>query len=92
MKRTIIVGCMVLSLVRAANVQAAEGESYVTVAQADGNVSQASVDRANDLLNVMPKNLLDGFLDNGWTFYVTDKNIAYDILGGQFNSLKPPHD
>ena len=55
MKRTIIVGCMVLSLVGAANVQAAEGESYVTVAQADGNVSQASVDRANDLLNVMPK-------------------------------------
>lgn len=60
----------------------------MTVAQADGNVSQASVDRANDLLNVMPKNLLDGFLDNGWTFYVTDKNIAYDILGGQFNSVK----
>lgn len=31
-----------------------EGEPYVTVAQADGNVNQASVDRANDLLNVMP--------------------------------------
>lgn len=30
MKRTIIVGCMVLSLVGAANVQAAEGESYLT--------------------------------------------------------------
>ena len=60
----------------------------MTVAQADGNVSQASVDRANDLLNVMQKNLLEGFLDNGWTFYVTDKNIAYDILGGQFNSVK----
>ena len=63
MKRTIIVGCMVLSLVGAANVQAAEGESYVTVAQADGNVSQTSVDRANDLLNVM-ENLLGRFLDN----------------------------
>ena len=88
MRRTMIAGCIVLSLVGAAIVQAAEGESYVTVAQADGNVSQASVDRANDLLNVMPKNLLDGFLDNGWTFYVTDKNIAYDILGGQFNSVK----
>lgn len=79
---------MVLSLVGATNVQAADGEAYVTVAQADGNVIQASVDRANDLLNVIPKNLLDGFLDNGWTFYVTDKNIAYDILGGQFNSVK----
>lgn len=39
MRRTIIAGCIVLSLVGAANVQAAEGESYVTVAQTDGNVS-----------------------------------------------------
>lgn len=53
MRRIMIAGCIVLSLVEAANVQAAEGESYVTVAQADGNVSQTSVDRANDLLNVM---------------------------------------
>lgn len=58
-----IAGCIVLSLVEAANVQAAEGESYVTVTQADGNVSQTSVDRANDLLNVM-ENLLGRFLDN----------------------------
>lgn len=54
MRRTITAGCILLSLVGAANVQAAEGEPYVTVAQADGNVNQASVDRANDLLNVMP--------------------------------------
>lgn len=54
MRRTITAGCILLSLVGAANVQAAEGELYVTVAQADGNVNQASVDRANDLLNVMP--------------------------------------
>lgn len=63
MRRIMIAGCIVLSLVEAANVQAAEGESYVTVAQADGNVSQTSVDRANDLLNVM-ENLLGRFLDN----------------------------
>lgn len=63
MRRTITAGCILLSLVGAANVQAAEGEPYVTVAQADGNVSQASVDRANDLLNVM-ENLLGRFLDN----------------------------
>ena len=54
MRRTINAGCILLSLVGAANVQTAEGEPYVTVAQADGNVNQASVDRANDLLNVMP--------------------------------------
>lgn len=64
MRRTMIAGCILLSLVGAANVQAAEGEPYVTVAQADGNVNLASVDRANDLLNVMPENLLGRFLDN----------------------------
>ena len=63
MRRIMIAGCIVLSLVEAANVQAAEGESYVTVAQTDGNVSQTSVDRANDLLNIM-ENLLGRFLDN----------------------------
>lgn len=63
MRRTMIAGCILLSLVGAANVQAAEGEPYVTVAQADENVNQTSVDRANDLLNVM-ENLLGRFLDN----------------------------
>lgn len=71
-----------------APVQAAEGEKDVVVAQADGNVSQDSVGRANELLNVMPERLLEGFVDRGWRFYVTDKNIAYDILGGEFNSVK----
>ena len=71
-----------------APVQAAEEEKDIVVAQADGNVSQDSVDRANELLNVMPERLLEGFVDRGWRFYVTDKNIAYDILGGEFNSVK----
>lgn len=71
-----------------APVQAAEGEKDIVVAQADGNVSQDSVDRANELLNVMPERLLEDFVDRGWRFYVTDKNIAYDILGGEFNSVK----
>ena len=71
-----------------APVQAAEGEKDVVIAQADGNVSQDSVDRANELLNAMPERLLEGFVDRGWRFYVTDKNIAYDIIGGEFNSVK----
>ena len=69
-------------------VQAAEGEKDVVVAQADGNVNQDAVDRANELLNAMPERLLESFIDRGWRFYVTDKNIAYDILGGEFNSVK----
>ena len=71
-----------------APVQAVEGEKDVVVAQADGNVNQDAVDRANELLNAMPERLLEGFIDRGWRFYVTDKNIAYDILGGEFNSVK----
>ena len=59
-----------------APVQAAEGEKDIVVAQADGNVSQDSVDRANELLNAMPEKVLEGFCDNGWKFYVTDKNLA----------------
>ena len=71
-----------------APVQAVEGEKDVVVAQADGNVNQDAVDRANELLNAMPERLLESFIDRGWRFYVTDKNIAYDILGGEFNSVK----
>lgn len=43
MRRTMIAGCIVLSLVGATNMQAVEGEPYVTVAQADENVNQTSV-------------------------------------------------
>ena len=53
-------------------VQAAEGEKDVVVAQADGNVSQDSVDRANELLNAMSEKVLESFCDNGWKFYVTE--------------------
>ena len=70
-----------------APVQAAEGEKDVVVAHADGNVNQDAVDRANELLNAMPERLLESFIDRGWRFYVTDKNIAYDILGGEFKKI-----
>ncbi len=65
-----------------APVQAAEGEKDIVVAQADGNVSQDSVDRANELLNAMPEKVLEGFCDNGWKFYQirqSTTSIGYDI-------------
>ena len=71
-----------------APVQAAEGEKDIVVAQADGNVSQDSVDRANELLNAMPEKVLEGFCDNGWKFYVTDKNLANTFYAGIYNSVK----
>ena len=69
-------------------VQAAEGEKDVVVAQADGNVNQDAVDRANELLNAMPGKVLEGFCDNGWKFYVTDKNLANTFYAGIYNSVK----
>lgn len=55
----------VMMTMAGAPVQAAEGEKDVVVAQTDGNVSQDSVDRANELLNAMPEKVLEGFCDNG---------------------------
>lgn len=71
-----------------APVQAAKGEKDIVVAQADGNVSQDSVDRANELLNAMPEKVLEVFCDNGWKFYVTDKNLANTFYAGIYNSVK----
>ena len=89
----LLVLAMVVTMVPAlgggnSTVQAAEGEKVIVVAQADGNVSQDSVDRANELLNAMPEKVLEGFCDNGWKFYVTDKNLANTFYAGIYNSVK----
>lgn len=62
-------------------------ETYSSIAYPDGNVSQASVDRANELLNTLPEGLLERFINDGWTFYITDKNIAATYFAGQYNSV-----
>ena len=69
-----------------APVQAAEGEKVIVVAQADGNVSQDSVDRANELLNAMPEKVLEGFCDNGWKFYVTIPRQIHFMLASTIRS------
>ena len=46
------------------------------------------MDRANELLNAMPEKVLEGFCDNGWKFYVTDKNLANTFYAGIYNSVK----
>jgi len=35
-------------------------------------------------LSVLPDELVDKFINNGWNLYVTDKNINHDILGGEY--------
>ena len=53
----------VIMTIAGAPVQAAEGEKDVVVAQADGNVGQDSVDRANELLNAMLKKVVFAIMD-----------------------------
>lgn len=64
-----------------------DGDSVV-VAEADGNVDQAAVDRANELLNRLPVQVLKNFQHRGWRFLITDKNIAHTYYSGQYNSVQ----
>lgn len=78
---TVIVAGAMMTM-SGATIQAAEGEKDAVIAQADGNVSQDSVNRANELLNAMPEKVLEGFCDNGWKFYQIRQSITsigYDI-------------
>lgn len=61
---------------------------FVVVAEADGNVDQAAVDRANELLNRLPVQVLKNFQNRGWRFLVTDKNIARTYYSGQYSSVQ----
>lgn len=61
---------------------------FVVVAEADGNVDQTAVDRANELLNRLPVQVLKNFQNRGWRFLVTDKNIARTYYSGQYSSVQ----
>lgn len=73
--------------VLAIDVNSINEEAYYSIVSPDGNVSQESVDRANELLNTLPKGLLENFVNDGWSIYVTDKNIDSTFFGGQYGSV-----
>ncbi|MDY4692082.1 MAG: hypothetical protein SO401_00710 [Blautia sp.] len=60
----------------------------LNIVEAEGNVDQKFVDEANELINQVPEDVLQGFVDNGWKIYITDKNIAQTYFAGEFNSVK----
>lgn len=51
--------------VLAADVGTPDEETYYSIVVPDGNVSQESVDRANELLNALPEGLLENFVNDG---------------------------
>lgn len=93
-KMIIAAGAMVFVIISSVTVNAdtkspARTDSdFVVVAEADGNVDQAAVDRANELLNRLPVQVLKNFQNRGWKFLVTDKNIARTYYSGQYSSVQ----
>lgn len=65
-------------------------EKYVNVVEADGNVSQEAIDKANDALNLLPELILERFMADGWHCFVTNQDINkkyYPGLYGQIYSV-----
>lgn len=58
----------------------------VNLVEAQGNVAQEYIDRANEILNSLPDKMLQEFQNNGWKFYVTDITLA-SYYPGIYNSV-----
>lgn len=54
------------------------------ITKTDGNISIEITQQMDNELSVLPDELVDKFINNGWNLYVTDKNINHDILGGEY--------
>lgn len=71
----------------AAYVNNVNAEDFIDIAEDDGVVNAESVDRANEILNELPESMLVKFQENGWHFYVTDKNIDQQFFEGKYGSV-----
>ena len=63
------------------------GENYVDIAEADGNVSQEAIDKANDALNLLPETMLERFRADGWNFFVTNQDINKKYYPGLYGKI-----
>lgn len=55
-------------------------QSYIF--KADGNVSSDKLSLADSELNLVPSNIVNAAIANGWKFYVTSKDIASNYYNG----------
>lgn len=54
----------------------------------DGKVANTYVDAVNKQLNLLPREILDGFKKRGWNVYVTDRNLAKTYFDGVYGSVR----
>lgn len=83
-----------LSETKLATSSSSSSSSYTSVSgclipvKKDGNVDGSYVIAAQKRLAKIPRNLQEAYVSDGWSFYVTDKNIGDYFLGGKYGSCK----
>lgn len=55
--------------------------------QRDGNVDDGIVEIVNQQLSLLPANIHNMFTNDGWSVYVTDKNIDQTYYDGQYGKV-----
>lgn len=61
--------------------------SAVIQCQKDGNVSDAIVEIVNQQLSLLPSNLQNAFIADGWSIYVTDIDLDKTYYGGKYGQV-----
>lgn len=80
---TVILICLMTT-----QVFASDCNSDYYIVQNEGTVEEHFINRANEILNRLPYEILKEFQDNGWNFYLTDTNLANRFYAGKFSSVQ----
>lgn len=60
---------------------------FLIQCQKDGNVNDIFVDIVNQQISLLPENLQSAFVQDGWSIYVTDKDIAQTYYKGEYDQV-----
>ena len=64
-----------------------EDGSLTGIVETMGTVKDIWVEKADYMLNKLPENVLDHFVDSGYHFYITDEEIAQTEYDGMFEHV-----
>lgn len=70
--------------------QTADGDPnavFLIQCKKDGKVDDTFADIINQQLSLLPENLQSAFVQDGWSVYVTDKDIAQTYYKGEFDHV-----
>jgi hypothetical protein len=62
--------------------------SVAGIAESKAGASQDWINKANQRLALVPENIKNSFVNNGWHIYVTSENIAQTYFGGAYSSVR----